>query len=192
MSRRRAFMVKADRARRNGLKALRTVKSVLAKVGWEPEETETEGVLRVDLSVDKIPISEALADVRIDYERFLYYLNFRERAPATHRKQTMEFVTRVNFDLVIGNFELNLDDGSVRFKSSIDFTGAELTATLIRDAIKSAMDAVEQYADALVEVMRGEKRAVRALREAEGDVESDDDESGEEEKEAKSVPKSKK
>jgi hypothetical protein len=159
-------MVKMDRARKNGLTALKTVKKVLTKTGWEPEETDNEGVLRVDFSGDKIPINEAFADVRIDYERFLYYLNFRDRAAAKYRHETMDFITRVNFDLVIGNFELNLDNGLVRFKSSIDFTAAELTEPLIRDAIKSSMDAVEQYAEAMVDVMRGKKDAVQALKDA--------------------------
>jgi hypothetical protein len=163
-------MVKMDRARMNGLKAFKTVTKVLTDTGWKPEETEKEGVLRVDFSIDKLPIADAVADVRIDYERFLYYLNFRDHAPPKYRRETMEFVTRVNFDLVIGNFELNLDNGRVRFKASVDFTSTELTATLIRDAIKSAMDAVEQYADAIVEVMRGEKNAVNALKDAEAGV----------------------
>jgi hypothetical protein len=156
-----------DRARKNGLKALKNVKKVLKTVGWDPEETDEEGVLRVDFSEDNIPIADALADVRIDYERFLYYLNFREKAPVRYRPETMEFVTRVNYDLVIGNFELNLENGSVRFKSSVDFTGFELEGPMIRDAIKSAMDAVEDYADALVAVMKGKKKAKKALEDAE-------------------------
>jgi hypothetical protein len=160
-------MGKVDRARENGLKALETVRKVLTDVGWEPQATDIEGVLQVDFSGDNIPIASALADVRIDYERFLYYLNFRDRASAKHRAETMEFITRANFDLVIGNFELNLKDGSVRFKSAIDFTNAVLSRALIRNAIKSAMDAVELYADELVEVMHGVRKAAEAVRRAE-------------------------
>lgn len=160
-------MTATDNARENGLKALENVREILNIVGWDPEETEQEGVLRVDFTEDNIPIEDAIADVRIDYERFLLYLNFRERAPVEHRRETMEFVTRVNYGLVIGNFELDLNDGFVRFKSSVDFTGVELIPPLIRDAIKSAMDAVEQYADAIVEVMQGKKKAKQALEEAE-------------------------
>lgn len=160
-------MAAADRARKNGLQALKNVKEVLKTTGWDPEETEKEGVLRVDFSVDNIPVDEAIADVRIDYERFLYYLNFREKAPVKQRRETMEFVTRVNYDLVIGNFELNLENGFVRFKSAVDFTGTELVQPLIRDAIKSAMDAIELYADAIVDVMQGRKKAKKALEDAE-------------------------
>ena len=160
-------MTKQDHAQENGLNALRTVEKVLTEVGWEPKTTNIEGVLRIDFSIDKSPIADALADIRIDYERFLYYLNFRDRVPGKLRKQTMEFITRVNFDLVIGNFELNLDDGFVRFKASIDFTQVELNETLIRNVIRSAMDVVEQYANALVDVMNGEKKPIQAIKYAE-------------------------
>lgn len=167
-------MAKADRARANGLKALKTVEDVLTDIGWDPQPTETEGMLRIDFSSDDIPIAEALASVRIDFERFVFYLIVRDRAPAKHRAQVMEFVTRANFDLVTGNFELNLADGMVRFKSSIDFTRTTLNATLVRDAIRSAMDAVEMYASALVSVMRGKMNALDAIEDAEGGLASDD------------------
>lgn len=163
-------MKKENRNRENGLKALKTVKKLLTDMGWEPEATEIEGVLLVDFSQDKIPIVNALADVRIDYERFLYYLNFRARVAPKYRQETMAFITRINFGLVSGNFELNLNNGSVRFKSSIDFTEAELSETLIRNIIKSARDAVELYADALVEVMHGKKKAVQAMEDAENNL----------------------
>jgi hypothetical protein len=153
----------ATAARNNGLLALKTVETVLTTIGWEPERTEADSVLRVDFSTDNIPIRDAFAEVRVDFERFLFYLNFRDRALPQTRAQTMEFVTRANFELIVGNFELNLDDGAVRFKSSIDFTGTPLTEPLVRDAIRSAMDAVEYYADALVAVVRGETTAVQAL-----------------------------
>ena len=32
----------------------------------------------------------------------------------------MELLTRINFDLLLGNFEIDLDDGYIRFKSSFD------------------------------------------------------------------------
>jgi hypothetical protein len=167
-----------SRAHDNGKEGLSAVKQVLTDVGWKPENTGVEGVLRVDFSVDKTPIADAVADIRIEYERFLFYLNFRDKAPKKYREQTMEFITLVNFDLVIGNFEMNLDNGLVRFKSSIDFTHAKLVKALVRSSIRSAMDVVEQYADALVEVMHGSKDVRAAIEEAEsGDLEDDEEES---------------
>jgi hypothetical protein len=159
-------MATPDRARKNGLKAAKTVQGVLKTVGWEPEETDEEAVLRIDFSTDNTPVSDALAKVRVDIERFIFLINFRDQAAPKTRAQVAEFITRANYDMVIGNFELDYETGSVRFKSSVDFTEAMLSEELVRNAIQSAMDVVEHY-DALVEVMRGAKRAKEAVEEAE-------------------------
>ena len=160
-------MANETRARKNGLKALDSVQKTLTKVGWEPQISETEGVFIVDFSVDNIPVSDAVADLRIDYERFVFYLNIKGHASAKTQIETIEFVTRANYDLIIGNFEFNFKDDSVRFKSSIDFTEETLSEALIRNVIKCAMDVVEQYGDELVHVMKGVKKAAQAISDAE-------------------------
>ncbi|WP_271769663.1 YbjN domain-containing protein [Aquimarina algiphila] len=150
----------------NGLKALKQVEVFLAQVGWEPQQTDIEEVLLVDFESENIPIANAHFDVRVDYERFLCYFNFKDIAGEEQRKYVMEFITLANFDLVIGNFELNLNTGQVRFKSSVDFTQLELNNTFIRNTIKCAMDVVEVYGEALVEVINGTKEPMRAFQEA--------------------------
>ncbi|MEK6257815.1 MAG: YbjN domain-containing protein [Planctomycetota bacterium] len=149
--------------RRNGMDGFKRVKKVLAALGWKPTDTPLEGALSVDLSATGSPIEDAIVQVKIDYERFVFYLNFRDRAPKKHRTQTMEFVTRANLDMVIGNFELDLDDGLLRFKSSLDFTGVKLEEALVRNAIRCATDVVEIYAEEAVAVMKGEKTANEAI-----------------------------
>lgn len=48
-----------------------------------------------------------------------------ERIPAV-----AEYICRANFGLMIGNFELDFDDGQVRFKTSVDVEGAALEPLL--------------------------------------------------------------
>ena len=74
---------------------------------------------------------------------------------------------RANYGLIIGAFEMDLDSGALHFRSSVDFTEAILSEPLVRNAIVSAMDVVEHYGDRLMEVMRGEKTARKALEETE-------------------------
>jgi hypothetical protein len=161
-------MTTVNKATKNSLKALESVARVLSEIGWEPQKTKYKGVLRIDFTGENIPIAEAMAEVSAEFERFIYYLNFGDRVAAHQSQQMMEFVTRANFGLVTGNFEFNLDDGEVRFKSSIDFSNTELNETLIRNLIRSSMDAVEQYADAAVKVIRGELKSKEAIDEVEG------------------------
>ena len=76
--------------------------------------------------------------------------------------------------MVIGNFELHYDAGALRFKSSVDFTAVELSELLIRNAIVSAMDAVEHYVPYLLAVVGGELSAREAHAAADRALEGGD------------------
>jgi hypothetical protein len=160
-----------ERARKNGLKAAETVEKVLKRFGWKPEETEEEAVVRVDFSSHPIPLSEARAIVRVDVERFVFLFSFREHAQPKARPEVAEFITRANFGMTVGNFELDYDSGLIRFKSSVDFTHVELSELLVRNAILCAADVVDLYGNVLAEVARGEKKARAAIKDVEKQTE---------------------
>lgn len=160
-------MTEEERARSNGLKAAITVEKVLKKFGWKPEETEEEAAYRVDLRAYHIPLKAAHAVVRVDVERFIFLFTFRDRAAPKQRPEVAEFITRANFDMAIGNFELSYETGEVRFKSSVDFSHVGLSELLARNAILCAVDVVEAYGNQLAEVARGEKKGRAAVEEVE-------------------------
>ncbi len=43
-----------------------------------------------------------------------------------------EFITRANFGIVIGNFEIDFSDGEIRYKTSIDVEGDRPSFALIK------------------------------------------------------------
>jgi hypothetical protein len=77
------------------------------------------------------------------------------RAPTTTRLATQEFVTRANYGLVIGNFEMDLDDGEVRFKASLDLHGEPLTTPLLRALAEATLTTMRRYLPGLLAVMHG-------------------------------------
>lgn len=147
----------------NGRKALDTVRQVLTEIGWAPQDTGTDGILRVGFDSDDIPILDAQAEVALDFERFIYYLNYRESVPSHRREAMVEFITRLNWDMVLGSLDLDLDDGALRYRAAIDFTGAELSARMVKNMIRSASDVVEEFSDVMLAVARGELEPLAAL-----------------------------
>lgn len=81
-----------------------------------------------------------------------------ERRPAA-----TELVTRINYGHVIGNFELDLDDGELRFKTSLDFDGAELTAELLRQLFAANVAVMSHYLPAIQAVCLDGRAAAEAL-----------------------------
>ena len=78
-----------------------------------------------------------------------------------------EFIARANYGLRIGNFELDFNDGEIRYKSSLDFEGAELTPSLIRNTIYPAVQTLDRYLPGLMKVMYGAATSQDAIAEIE-------------------------
>lgn len=151
----------------NGTKAVVALQKVLTDIGWEPKRDEITAGFVVEFDPPYIPLSTAFAAVSVESEQFVFFLNIGVAVPPDRLGEVSHFLTRANWGLMIGNFEMDLTDGHVRFKSSVNFRGTELSEALIRNAILSAMNAVERYADALIDVLARRKDAEQALLELE-------------------------
>jgi hypothetical protein len=150
----------------NGLKAVDTLQKVLTEIGWKPQRDEETAGFVVDFDPPYIPVSTAFAAISLELEQFMFFVNFGVTASPEQRDAVCRFITRANWRLTVGNFEMDHDDGHVRVKSSVDFRGVELSEALIRNAIRAAMNAVEVYADSLIEVLAHGKDAEQAIKEA--------------------------
>jgi hypothetical protein len=146
------------------IRAVQTLRRTLAEIGWEPESSERTTNFFVDFGPPHLPVADALAAITPGTERFLFYVNFGAAAPPRRRDEVARFITLANWALTIGNFEMDYDDGHVRFKSSVDFEGVELSEALIRNTILPAMHAVETYADSLMAVLANGKDARQAMK----------------------------
>jgi hypothetical protein len=82
---------------------------------------------------------------------------------AARRAVAAELVTRINFGLVIGNFELDLSDGELRCKTSLDVEGAELAAPLLGHIVHANLALVDGYLPAFIAVAARNATAAAAL-----------------------------
>ncbi|TNF32209.1 MAG: hypothetical protein EP329_10975 [Deltaproteobacteria bacterium] len=110
-------------------------------------------------------------------ERLIFYAFGEQDTPEERRAEVMELVTRANYAMLIGNFELDLEDGEVRFKVAVDLEGVEDVTSLVRTHMTACMVTFDQYLPALYAVQRGTATVLEALAVVEGgDDEGDDDE----------------
>jgi hypothetical protein len=75
--------------------------------------------------------------------------------PDSSRGPVSRYLTLANYGLLMGNFEMDLSDGEVRFKTSLDFEGCELEVRLVRNLIAANLRALERYLPGLVAVVNG-------------------------------------
>lgn len=151
----------------NGLQAFDTLGQFLEDDGWHPQRLENRRIYRVGFSGENGQVA-CYAQIRVDLEQFLFYIIAPVKASEDERMNVAEFITRANYGLRIGNFELDFNDGEVRYKSSLDFEGAALTPELIRNAIYPAVKTTDRYLPGLMGVLYGSKSAAEAIAEIEG------------------------
>jgi len=76
-----------------------------------------------------------IAQVIEDDQEFVFYSAYPDNAPESKRAEIAELLTRFNYNLTFGNFEMDFDDGHIRFRTCIDITGHELGAMLIAQVV---------------------------------------------------------
>jgi hypothetical protein len=151
---------------RNGLQGFELLSSYLDEDEWYPRRIDGKYAYSMSYS-GKNGDLRCYAIVRVDLEEFLYYAVAPVKIPEDDRTAVAEYLTRANYGLRIGNFELDYSDGEVRYKSSIDFEGQTLTSELIRNAIYPAVHTMDRYLTGLLRVSFGGATPLEAIEEVE-------------------------
>ena len=74
-----------------------------------------------------------------------------------NRIAVAEYLTRVNFNMRNGNFELNMETGEIRFKTYVHVGAGDVDSAAARLAIMLPFMMIERFGDGLVEVLFGFK-----------------------------------
>lgn len=117
-------------------------------------------------------------------ERFAVFCKAPIHAPEPKRILVAEYVTRANYGLMVGNFELDFSDGEVRFKIAMDTDGIRLNEDIIGLTIFGNCRTMDKYLPGLMSVIYGNSTPEQAIREVEKaaeDRETDADEENDEE-----------
>ena len=123
---------------------------------------------------------QCFANVDEERQWFSFYSILPSNVPEEKRPDVAEFVCRANYGLVIGNFEMDFDDGEVRYKTSIDVEGGELTPKMIENLMRANLMTMDRYFPGLMVVVYGDRDPAEAVADVEehmpgGDGEDDDD-----------------
>jgi len=78
-----------------------------------------------------------------------------------------EFLTRANYGLVVGNFELDFTDGEIRYKTSIDVEGDCLSKALVRAIVYTNIIMMDKYMPGIMALLYANVSPVQAIARAE-------------------------
>lgn len=133
---------------------------------WNFQEVEDRPVLRMAFS-GRNGQWLCVAIVYEERDQFVFYSIDQSYVSESQRAAVAEFLTRANYGLTVGNFEMDYEDGEVRYKTSIDFQGSQFTFEQFRALVYSNVFTMDRYFHALQMVMYGLAEPRDAVAEAE-------------------------
>ena len=96
------------------------------------------------------------AQAREAQEQFVFYSVCPINAPKEKLAEVVEFITRANYGMIIGNFELDYNDGEIRYKTSIDVEGTDFPPVLVKQVVYANVVVLDRYLSGLMRVIYGD------------------------------------
>jgi hypothetical protein len=143
-----------------------TVKRFFFNDEWYYIELESRPVLRLNHWGANGRFT-CQAEINEAQKIFYFYSYFPVNVPQEKQVVVAELITRANYGMRVGNFEMDYEDGEVRFKTSVDVENHELTQALVSNHVYANVWTMDRYLPALIAVIYGTISALEALEKVE-------------------------
>ncbi|HLN64854.1 MAG TPA: YbjN domain-containing protein [Symbiobacteriaceae bacterium] len=131
-----------------------TMEEFFQTEGWNYEKMENMPILRMGMN-GKNGKWVGYAQAREEQDQFVYYSVCPVNVPEDKKSAMAECITRINYGLVIGNWEMDYRDGEVRYKTSLDVEGDNISSALVRNMVFLNLQMMDRCLPALMGVMYG-------------------------------------
>jgi hypothetical protein len=108
------------------------------------------------------------AKAREQQQQFAFYSVCPINAPENKRLPIIEFITRANYGMIMGNFEFDFMTGEIRYKTSIDVEGDNLSFALIKQMVYANVMMMDEYLPGIMAVIEAEVEVKEAILRIEG------------------------
>ncbi|MBD2449739.1 YbjN domain-containing protein [Nostoc sp. FACHB-152] len=100
-------------------------------------------------------------------EVFIFYSILPVNTPENKHLQMTELITRANYGLLIGNFEMSFADGDTRLKTSMNTEGVSALETPIQKLVYMNVLTMDKYLPAMMKVIYTDVLAAQAIAQVE-------------------------
>ena len=145
------------------------INSFLTKDDWHFSFDDQRGLFKFGLNLKgRIKNVRYIVDVKDD-EYVVYAISPIGADEDDEKKMAImaEFICRANYGLKNGNFELDMRDGEIRYKSFVDCEGLTPTTEMVRNSIHCPAAMFDRYGDGIVDIIFGNSTAKEAVAKCE-------------------------
>ena len=133
---------------------------------WKYEWDEDKGLIKMMIS-SKSKFQTFNIYISVKTNGFSVMIVYPLRATEDVRVKVAEFITRANYGLFVGGFEMDYDDGEIRFRSSLASADTLPTPEQIKHILYVSVNMTEKYANSLALVLFDMDSPKNAIRRAE-------------------------
>lgn len=133
-----------------------TIANFFKEDEWDFSQVEGQSILQMDFPGDNgnwMCCAQAVENA--ETAQFLFYSICPVKVPEERLLAVAQFLMRANYGIVIGNFELDLDDGEIRYKTSIDVKDDRLSSALCKQLVYINLAMMDRYLPGIMEVIYG-------------------------------------
>jgi hypothetical protein len=142
------------------------------KNDWSFLRLEGETILRLAFEGDNGQW-KCYAKVREEHQQFIFYSICPINAPQEKCTAISEFISRANYGMTIGNFEIDFTDGEIRYKTGIDVEEDRLSFALVKRLVYTNVTTMDDYLPGIEAVIEGKMSPEEAIDFIEGKEASD-------------------
>jgi len=121
---------------------------------WHYAHLEKQSALRLAFK-GKNDQYDCYAQALESQQQFIFYCLCPIKIPKSKRRAVGEFLSRVNYGMIIGNFELNFDDGEIRYKTSTNVKNHSLDSDTIKQLVYTNVNMMDEYLPGIIAVKNG-------------------------------------
>ena len=88
-------------------------------------------------------------------EQMIFYSSLSENISPNRIDTMMKFITMVNYRLVVGNFELDVTDGELNYKTALDLESVNLKHDMIRNIIHTNLATFDRHLPGIQIILDG-------------------------------------
>lgn len=130
--------------------------------GWLCEQVVDQPILHTVFE-GKSGGWHCFAHCHLEIAQLLFYSIAPLRVAAALRPAVAEYLTRANWGLRLGNFEMDYSDGEVRYKTSLQFDQTQLTPELLRPLILGNVAGMDKYLPGLQAILSQAQTPLEAI-----------------------------
>lgn len=133
-----------------------------AEEDWRFAEMEGQSALRLGCTGENGEWT-CYAQIKEEPGRFIFYSVIAAKALEARRSAVAEFITRANYNLVLGNFEMDFSDGEIRYKTSAYLEEIEPTKDLFHTLVYTNLLVTDKYLPGIMSVIYAGMSAEQAI-----------------------------